>query len=104
MLICGHHIDQTQIIGIGPLMYDKRGELKQLFFMLYLQRYTLKIESVTLDEGAAYDDKQLQIFEYNKFLREYKTVTAQIDRRIATRARKEENIRATVKPKTSKDK
>lgn len=98
MLICGHHIDQTEIIGIGPLMYDNRGEKKQFFFMLYLQRYSLKIESVWLDNEAAHELKQQQLFEYNKFSKEYKTVTAQIARRIATRVRKEERPVANKKP------
>ena len=100
MLICGHHIDPLEIIGIGPLMVDRRGQTKQLFFMLYLKQYTLKIESVAIDLEKSDSQIKWQETEYDKFSKDYKANTAIISRRIAARTRKNDRPVAIKKSNT----
>lgn len=101
MLICGHHIAAAEIVGIGPLMYTKTGELKQLFFYVYLKMYPLKLESPVYDMNSFFE---LQYKEnsrlYNDFMKEYNQCAALIARRIAARERAA-GVRATAKKTTS---
>lgn len=65
MEICGHLIKESEIVGAGPLMVELYPEInmqqmfnrRRQFFLLHLQKQSVKIESEWLDLGYGPEEK-----------------------------------------------
>ncbi len=84
MIICNHHIQTSEIIGIGPLMVQYSPDQtmrtlyneRRLFFYVHTKHQSIKIESVFFQIGTTQEDtksefEKKQLALYREFHSEY---------------------------------
>lgn len=91
MNICGHIIEEDQVVGIGPLMSSGSADpqlynSKKLSFKIYLKEFATEIESDLFDLGESEflsdENEKIAREKYKDFKVEYEKIFQIISRKI----------------------